>query len=83
VRCALAVSNETIMNKMMAELQQARAAADDQNKWEIHIAHIQLLSELLLDDHKGTPAKVERESVQPVQPVGVQQQHEDTSIFDF
>lgn len=67
----------------MAELQQARAAADDPNKWEIHIAHIKLLSELLLDDHKGTPAKVERESDDPVEPVEVQQGHEDTSIFDF
>ncbi len=74
------------MNKMSDELQQAKAVADDQEKWVIHIAHIKLLSELLIDDHNSGDKKAEHvlEKVQnkPIQTVKTEQR-EDTSIFDF
>lgn len=74
------------MNKMLAELQQAKAVADDQTKWAIHIAHIKMLSELLLDDHDSGDKKAEHvlEKVlnEPVQTIKTEQR-KDTSIFDF
>jgi len=84
----LAVSNEAIVNKMIAELQQAKTALNNQRDFKLHISHIQLLTELLLDEHG-----VEDESVHNVlATLEKKTEHieryeetpnDDMSIFDF
>lgn len=46
----MAVANETIINKMMQELTQAKANPDHKEKLNKHIEHVKLLCELILDE---------------------------------
>ena len=51
---SLAVSKEAILQKMMQELKLAMEASHHERKLMKHIAHIHILSELLLDhDQEG------------------------------
>lgn len=84
----MAVSNEKIMNKMMTELQQAKAAVHNQKEWMQHIGHIKLLSELLLDQHDNVDKRIVN-SFEGIEEVAVQSLEpketvdEGDSIFDF
>lgn len=83
----MAVSNELIMNKMMAELQQAKATMNEPNEWKLHISSIKLLSELLLDGEKSMPTTLhphDKIGDPPVQKVNMAYTEvDDASIFDF
>lgn len=46
----MAVANDTIIQKMMKELTQAQNKAADNNEMKNHIANVQLLCELLLEE---------------------------------
>lgn len=72
----------------MTELQRASAVADNPKKWTIHIAHIKLLSELLLNEHGNLEAEIndlyeqaKHKSTQAS--TNVPEQDDGTSIFDF
>lgn len=87
----MGVSNKTIMKKMMTELQQATDVADEPRKWNAHIMHVQLLSELLLQEHESDPHKHElvhdylhTPSTSISRTTDSSTTHDDgTSIFDF
>ncbi|WP_164667533.1 YwdI family protein [Virgibacillus doumboii] len=52
----MAVANETIIQKMMNELTEAKKKANDSKSMEKHIANVQLLCELLLGEISATPS---------------------------
>lgn len=81
----MAVSNDAIMDRMIAEIQKAKAAMNEQKEWKLHIAHIQLLSDLLLEEkEKPTNQIVTPLEKEPVQTVNEKSTQEpDSSIFDF
>lgn len=81
----MAVSNEVIMDRMIAEIKRAKTALNEQKDWKVHIAHIQLLSELLLDEREmATKQTVHSLEDKPIQ--RVEQNHvkePESSIFEF
>lgn len=81
----MAVSNEAIMDRMIAEIKKAKAAMHEQKEWKLHIAHIQLLSDLLLEEkERSTNQVVTPLEKKPVQTVNEKNTKEpDSSIFDF
>lgn len=46
----MAVENETILNKMMNELNKAKESQHDKDKFKQHIEHVKLLCELFIDE---------------------------------
>jgi hypothetical protein len=48
----MAVNNETVLQKMMAELQQAKQLKDNETAMLKHIQHIRLLCDLFLDEEE-------------------------------
>lgn len=46
----LAIANTTIISKMIDELEKAKIKKDDQKVMKRHIANVQLLCELILED---------------------------------
>lgn len=48
--CNMAVENERIIEKMMNELEQAKVAQHDHGKMKRHIANVQLLCELMVEE---------------------------------
>lgn len=85
----MAVSNQSVMNKMLAELQQAKVVSDEPEKWKVHIAHVKLLSELLLNENALTSneedrlLEQEKDRIQQMTTTSNSTQEDDTSIFDF
>lgn len=49
----MAVANETIIQKMMQELNKAKAVSNNKNSMTKHIEHVKLLCELLLEEADG------------------------------
>lgn len=54
----MAVSNKTIINKMIQELNKAQIDTENHTKITQHIEHVKLLCDLILDDK--TPSKPEQ-----------------------
>lgn len=86
----MGVSNKTIMKKMMTELEQATDVADEPKKWNAHIVHVKLLSELLLQEHgsdqleeKPAHDHLHTPSTSISRPTDSTTQDDGTSIFDF
>ncbi|MFZ3578544.1 YwdI family protein [Virgibacillus sp. DJP39] len=54
----MAISNETILKKMMDELQQAQTKAANHDQMAKHIGNVRLLSDLIMDaDHADESVK--------------------------
>lgn len=81
----MAVSNDAIMDRMIAEIQKAKSTMNEQKEWKLHIAHIQLLSDLLLEEKAKSPNQVMTPlEKKPMQTVNEEHAKEpDSSIFDF
>lgn len=59
----MAISNETIINKMIQELQEAKKAAHQQEIVNQHIANVRLLSELFTGTGGGSDLKSSRQTM--------------------
>lgn len=60
----MTVSSKKIINKMIDELQRAKAVDGDLSRMKIHLEKVQVLSELLLDE--AVPASMAQELQQQV-----------------
>lgn len=81
----LGVSHEVILKKMTEELQKAKQAMAQQKEWQTSIAHIKLLSEILLEEEPKQNSRTVP-SLEKVPKSNIDQAPKDddgTSIFDF
>ncbi|WP_042221365.1 YwdI family protein [Oceanobacillus manasiensis] len=53
----MAVANETIIQKMMKELQQAKTSKHDDRIVQQHVRNVQLLCDLFLEDEKSSQSE--------------------------
>lgn len=60
----MTVSSKKIINKMIDELQRAKAVDGDLSRMKIHLEKVQVLSELLLDE--AVPASITQKLQQQV-----------------
>lgn len=90
---AMTISNKTVLNKIMEELQAAKRSIDEPAVMVDHISKIKLLSELILEDHvagnqtevaqKITPEKSVAETQKEHKVLQNNQGEDSMSIFDF
>jgi len=89
------IAKETVLNKMLQEIQLAKTNVHDEETMITHVKNVQLLSELILESRATTNDNVmqkemnEQIKVEAVQPISISQtdatstQDDGTSIFDF
>lgn len=58
----MVVSSETVIIKMMEEIQKAKKAVHHQTEMIEHISNVKLLSELLLEEHDNSKEIEQKES---------------------
>lgn len=81
----LGISHETVLNKMTEELKNAKLALAEGRDWQTSIAHIKLLTELLLEEEPKQSSHPEPRLAEVSKSNVNQINNEDdgTSIFDF
>lgn len=88
----MTVSNETVINKMIQQLEKAKMSIHDEAIVVDHISKVKLLAELILEDcvEKSPTIKQEKPNYIPMEKnyvdnkIAVKTVEEDeTSIFDF
>lgn len=89
------ITKETVLNKMLQEIQLAQTNMQDEKALIEHVKNVQLLSELILEAQASTQSHVvqqqanEQTKLGAVQPITVSKtdttsrQDDGTSIFDF
>jgi len=81
----MAVSEQKILTKMLAEVQKAKEEQDAEKRKQ-HIGHVQLLCELLLEEETALRMQSDMPN-NPIQPVQQQDNAKSSrsgdSIFDF
>lgn len=88
----MGISHEVIIKKMTEELENAKLALAAQKEWQTSIAHVKLLSELLLEE-KSTQINHTAPTIETVSKTIKKEPEKDmkqtpdhdegTSIFDF
>lgn len=95
----MVISRETVLRKMQAELDEAKRAGENRDRFLQHVEKLQLLCELVLDEQKKAESNVsevallerltKEESVKPSSKRSVHESFRNdtmddgTSIFDF